>query len=114
MVFGDILSVGSVRKAAEFENGCGKDFEVPFVIREYQATPNPNALKLVLDKPVSQQPMSFLTPAAAESHALAKQLFAVNGVTSVLLLGDFITINKAPQAKWPDVKRKVEQILFAT
>jgi len=84
---------------------------VPFAVREFQPTPNPNALKVVLDKAVSEQPMSFLSPAAAESHALARQLFAVSGVTSVLLLGDFITINKSPQARWPDIKRNVQQVL---
>ncbi len=85
---------------------------MPFVIREFQATPNPNALKLVLDKAVSEQPMSFLTPAAAENHALARQLFAISGVTSVLLLGDFITINKSPNARWPDIKRNVQHVLL--
>lgn len=86
---------------------------MPFVIREFQPTPNPNALKFVLNQPVTEQPMSFLTPAAAENHALARQLFAVAGVTSVLLLGDFITINKSPEAKWPDIKRNVEHVLLS-
>ncbi len=85
---------------------------MPFVIREFQATPNPNAMKFVLDKPVSDHPMSFLNPAAAENHALARQLFAITGVTSVLLLGDFVTINKSSGAKWADIKRNVQHVLL--
>ncbi len=79
-----------------------------FEIREFQATPNPNALKLLLDKSVCDQPLSFLSPAA---NPLARQLFSVHGVTAVLILGDFITINKSPEAKWPDIKRNVRHIL---
>jgi hypothetical protein len=82
-----------------------------FAIREFQPTPNPNALKLVLDRAVCAQPLSFLTPEAAADNALAQQLFGVSGVTAVLLLGDFITINKSPEAKWPDIKRNVRHVL---
>jgi hypothetical protein len=85
---------------------------VSFAIREFQATPNPNALKLVLDKSVCDQPMSFLDPAAAVGNPLARQLFGITGVTAVFLLGDFITINKSPQAKWPDIKRNVQVVLL--
>jgi len=68
-------------------------------------------MKFVLDQSVSQQPMSFLSPDAAANHPLARKLFDIAGVTSVLLLGDFVTINKSPQARWPDIKRNVQQVL---
>lgn len=84
---------------------------MPFEIREIQATPNPNAMKFVLDREVSSQPMSFLTAEAAVDHPLASQLFSIHGVSSVLLLGDFITINKSSGAKWPDIKKTVKQML---
>jgi hypothetical protein len=84
---------------------------MPFEIREALPTPNPNAMKFVLDQPVSDQPMSFLTPSAANGHPLAQRLFEIKGVSSILLLGDFITVNKTPTAKWPDMKRKIAQLL---
>jgi NFU1 iron-sulfur cluster scaffold homolog, mitochondrial len=87
---------------------------VPFVIREVLPTPNPNAMKFVLDQPVSQQPMSFLTPAAAVNHPLAQKLFDIAGVTSVFLLADFVTINKSSEAHWPDIKRNVQHVLSTT
>jgi hypothetical protein len=91
-----------------------EDFAVAIVVREVQPTPNPNAMKFVLDVSVSPQPMSFLTPASASNHPLAQRLFAVPGVTSVLLLGDFCTINKSSEARWPDIKRNVEQVFSST
>ena len=76
-----------------------------FKVVEIQPTPNPNAAKFVLDRSVSQQPMSFFNASAAVDHPLAKQLFEIEGVTSLLLLGDFITINKSPAADWDDIQR---------
>jgi len=84
---------------------------VPFAIREVLPTPNPNAMKFVLDRSISDQPMSFLNVAAAENHPLAKCLFGIEGVTSVLLLGDFVTINKSSEARWPDIKKNVKHAL---
>ncbi len=82
-----------------------------FRVQEIQPTPNPNAVKIILDRPVSDQPTSFFDAGAAEGHPLATRLFAIPGVSSLLLLGDFITINKSPQARWADITGKVRRVL---
>jgi hypothetical protein len=82
-----------------------------FRVQEVQATPNPNALKFILDQPVSDQPISFFNPDAAHGHALATRLFAIPGVSSLLLLGDFVTINKSPEARWADITGRVRKAL---
>lgn len=82
-----------------------------FQVREVQATPNPNAAKFVLDQPVTQQPMSFFNAQAAKGHELAEKLFAIPGVSSLLLLGDFITVNKSADARWDQITPKVKSIL---
>ncbi len=82
-----------------------------FRIVEIQPTPNPNAVKIILDRPVSDQPTSFFNAGAAEGHPLATRLFAIPGVSSLLLLGDFITINKRPDARWVDITGKVRKVL---
>ncbi len=84
-----------------------------FTVVEIQPTPNPNAAKFVLDRPVSQQPISFFSASAAKDYPLATALFAIDGVTSLLLLGDFITINKSPAADWADISRKARAVLAA-
>jgi hypothetical protein len=78
---------------------------------EVQPTPNPNAMKFMLDRPISEGSVSFLKAEQAEDHPIAKALFAIPGVASLLLLGDFLTVNKDPKASWPQVKRKVQQVL---
>ena len=82
-----------------------------FGVTEVQQTPNPNAVKFVLDRPISQGTVSFLNAEQAETHPIARRLFAIPGVCSVLLLGDFVTVNKTADAAWPGIKKKVRQIL---
>ena len=84
-----------------------------FRVLEIQPTPNPNAAKFILDREIAQRPTSFLTAASADGHPLASRLFSVSGVTSVLLLGDFITVNKTPVARWDDVVAGVQAVLSA-
>lgn len=82
-----------------------------FVVKEIQPTPNPNATKFVLDRAISTHPISFLNPEEGKGDPVASKLFGIQGVASVLLLGDFVTVNKTADAKWSTITRKVEEIL---
>ena len=86
---------------------------MPFSVVEVQPTPNPNALKFVLDRPISPQPTSFFNAEAAADHPVASRLFAIQGVSSLLLLGDFVTVNKSADASWPPIRERVRQVLAA-
>ena len=82
-----------------------------FSVLEVQPTPNPNAAKFILDRPISPQSMSFFNVSAASGHPLAMALFAIPGVSSLLFLGDFVTVNKLPGANWKEITRQVKQVL---
>lgn len=82
-----------------------------FKVTEVQQTPNPNAVKFTLDRPISEGTVSFLSAEQAQDHPIARRLFAIPGVSSLLLLGDFVTVNKSADATWPAIKRQVKQIL---
>lgn len=84
-----------------------------FSVLEVQPTPNPNALKFVLDGEIAGQPTSFFNAEAATGHPVASRLFAIPGVCSLLLLGDFVTVNKSADANWPPIKERVKQVLAA-
>ena len=84
---------------------------MPYRVLEIQQTPNPNAAKFVLDRSISEQPTSFFNPAAATGHPLAEALFGIAGVTSLLFLGDFVTVNKSPDAPWDEVAARVKAVL---
>ncbi len=84
---------------------------MPFVVTSYETTPNPNAMKCWLDRPVSAGPRSFLDAAMAAEDDLAAALFADAGATCVLYNGDWLTFNKAPDADWRQVKKHLERVL---
>ena len=84
---------------------------MPFHVSEIQPTPNPNAAKFMLDRTIVEQPLSFFSAGAAKDHPVANRLFAIAGVSSLLLLGDFITVNKSPEAKWGDITDQVQKAL---
>jgi hypothetical protein len=89
---------------------------MPYIVTEFQTTPNPNALKCVLDRPLRPGAEAFRSFRAAEeasNDTLGRALMAVPGVSSVLLSDGWLTINKDPQARWPAVKKAVEQALAA-
>ncbi len=85
---------------------------MPFVVKEMQPTPNPDATKFVLDGPISESPISFFNAEQASGHPVATKLFEVPGVTCVLLLGDFVTVNKQAGVRWGSITPKVREILL--
>ncbi|HEY1923395.1 MAG TPA: NifU N-terminal domain-containing protein [Tepidisphaeraceae bacterium] len=87
--------------------------DLSFKVTEIQPTPNPNAMKLILDRVIADCPISFLNPDSGKEHPIASRLFAINGVAGLLLLGDFVTVTKTPAARWADITKKVEQALAA-
>jgi NFU1 iron-sulfur cluster scaffold homolog, mitochondrial len=87
---------------------------MPFCVNEIQPTPNPNAAKFILDREIVTQPTSFFNAESAQGHSIAEKLFAIPGVSSLLFLGDFITVNKQPDVPWDDITPGVEQVLSAS
>ncbi len=81
---------------------------------KFQQTPNPNALKVILDRPLPEPIRSFRHAVDAEGDALGEALFALPGVTGVLLSGPWLTVNKSPAAAWTAIRRGVERVLSAT
>jgi hypothetical protein len=86
---------------------------MPYRITEFQPTPNPNALKCLLTPRLPGPPRSFRAPDQAGADPLGAALFAVPGVTSLLLNGDWMTVNKAPEADWAAVKKGIKDVMHA-
>lgn len=84
---------------------------MPYAVAKFQETPNPNAIKCVLDRRASDRPRSYFDAASAAEDPIASRLFAIEGVTNVLINGDWITVNKGRDASWAGVKRGIERVL---
>lgn len=82
-----------------------------FEITEFESTPNPNAVKCWLDRPISDRPRSFLNAEMAAGDPIARPLFDDAGVTTVLFNGTWLTVNKPAEADWSTIKQRVRRIL---
>lgn len=78
---------------------------------EFEDTPNPNAVKCVLSGVISERPRSYRTAASAQGDSLAEALFAISGVTCVLICNDFVTVNKTPDAEWKAIRKAVRKLI---
>jgi hypothetical protein len=84
---------------------------MPFTVVTFQETPNPNAVKCLLDRRASEGSRSFLDGASAREDPIASRLFAVEGVRNVLIHGDWITVGKAPEAPWTRIRQGIQRVL---
>ncbi|HEY0009356.1 MAG TPA: NifU N-terminal domain-containing protein [Tepidisphaeraceae bacterium] len=78
---------------------------------DVQPTPNPNAMKFVIAGSFGPAAASFFNIRAANGHERAMELFTLPGVTSVLLVNDFVTINKSAEATWKTLTPAVKKVL---
>lgn len=76
-----------------------------------QPTPNPHAMKFVLDRAVFARPLSFPNAEAAHGHSPAEEIFALPGVYNVFMVQDFVTVNKLPDVAWEPLAAAVQAIL---
>jgi hypothetical protein len=72
-------------------------------------TPNPNAVKFTVGQSVGG-PTTFV-PSKPTDDPMAKELLALEGVTSVFLTADFVTISKRPEADWSTIVPAAQAIL---
>lgn len=71
---------------------------------EVQLTPNPNALKVTLNRPVTDgPPKTFTSAAEAVGDSTAQGLFAIEGIVRVFMTANFISITKTDDADWTEI-----------
>ena len=72
-----------------------------------ETTPNPNALKFLPGKKVSNSGPYEITKKDELDNDLVRNILSINGVEGVFLGKDFISVNKSDVNKWDDIKHIV-------
>lgn len=86
-----------------------------FKITDVQETPNPDALKFILDSQLLAIGVrQFDDKKSAQGDTLAQPLFALGDVMSVFYADNFVTVTKFPELRWKDVQPKIEKIIGST
>ncbi len=72
-----------------------------------EATPNPNSLKFLPGKKVSNSGPYEITSNDNLKNELVKNILSIKGVEGIFLGQDFISVNKNENTKWEEVKHIV-------
>ena len=72
-----------------------------------EVTPNPNSLKFLPGRIVSNGGSFEITKKDDVKNELVRNLMSVNGVEGIFLSKDFISVNKHDANSWDDIKHIV-------
>ena len=76
-----------------------------------QTTPNPNSLKFLPGKTVSNSGSYEITDKNTINNDLIRNVLSINGVTGIFLGSDFISVNKQQDINWEDIKHIVISLI---
>ena len=69
-----------------------------------EPTPNPNAVKFTLDRPaVEGRSQTFRAGSDPAESPLGARLFALDGVTNVFMVSNFVSVTKEDEADWHEL-----------
>jgi NFU1 iron-sulfur cluster scaffold homolog, mitochondrial len=72
-----------------------------------EETPNPQSMKFLPGRNISEMPMNFLSQEDASCSKLATKLFSLDYVKGVFLGYDFITVTKDEDTSWEEIKAEI-------
>ena len=76
-----------------------------------EATPNPNSLKFLPGKKVSNSGPYEITKKEEVNNDLVRNILSINVVEGIFLGEDFISVNKKDPIKWEDIKHIVISLI---
>ena len=76
-----------------------------------ESTPNPNSLKFLPGKKVSNSGPYEITNKDNIQNELVRNILSVNGVEGIFLGEDFISVNKNDKIQWEDIKHIVISLI---
>ena len=74
-------------------------------------TPNPNSLKFLPGKTVSNKGSFEITKKDETNNELVRNLLSVNGVEGIFLGKDFLSINKYDDIPWDEIKHIIISLI---
>lgn len=78
-----------------------------------QPTPNPNALKFVLNVPLKARESSVFKRGITTAIPLVDALLVLNGVLEVFLSGNFITITQDGTLDWDAAETSIKNVILS-
>ena len=80
---------------------------------QIQSTPNPNALKFILNVPVKTEgKASYKNAEECHTNPLARQLFSIPHVAEVYFFENYITITQDGEGDWEMLEEKIKTTIL--
>ena len=76
-----------------------------------QITPNPNSLKFLPGRRVSNSGTFEINDKNITSNDLVRSILSINGVTGIFLGEDFLSVNKKEDSNWEDIKHIIISLI---
>ena len=76
-----------------------------------ETTPNPNSLKFLPGKIVSNTGSHEITKKDKIKNELIRNIMSINGVEGIFLSKDFISVNKYEETSWDDIKHIIISLI---
>ena len=76
-----------------------------------EVTPNPNSLKFLPGKKVSNSGPYEITSNDNIQNVLVRNIMSINGIEGIFLGEDFISVNKNGNVKWEEIKHIVISLI---
>jgi Fe-S cluster biogenesis protein NfuA len=78
-----------------------------------QSTPNPNALKFVLNVPVKTQgKVTYKNAGQCRHNPMAAALFAIPNITEVYFFDNYVTVTQDGNADWGQIEEQIKKVIL--
>lgn len=87
---------------------------MPYKVTQLVSTPNPNAVKCILDRAIREPgagSVAWRSALSASGDPAAAAIFEIRGVNNLLFNSDWITVGKAADADWKSIMPQVKRVL---
>ena len=76
-----------------------------------EITPNPNSLKFLPGRKVSNSGTFEINDKNKTSNDFVRSILSINGVTGIFLGEDFLSVNKKKDSNWEDIKHIIISLI---
>ena len=78
-----------------------------------QSTPNPNALKFVLNVPVKTEgKVTYKNASTCQHNPMAAALFTIPNITEVYFFDNYVTVTQDGNVDWDEIEEQIKKIVL--
>ena len=78
-----------------------------------QSTPNPNALKFILNVPVKTQgKVTYKNAGQCRHNPMAAALFAIPNITEVYFFDNYVTVTQDGNVDWEQIEEQIKKVIL--